>query len=312
MIAGVGLVSFVLAVATLASGAQAADLGAVAAPPAPSLPKVVLMVTVEGPPDLIPGVVKGELQKALSRYGYQVLSCLDDAREEAAVIRAWEDAGIKTEENDPKRVELLKKMEKAGCPVPNPSTLLTARVSIQSDQNAHERAIFFSLRNLDDPVQSPRRGDAKKPISVSYGELVRVVVDGTLRPLSPISADPPTPPPPPPPPPAPRANTALLIALGTGTVGLLVGVTTGLMLLVQKSRLDTGDCSNGTCGMPEFGRVDTYNSLRLVCTGALIVAGLGAGTGAVLFHLGNRGGPELKAAIVPGPAGGSAALVGRF
>ena len=101
------------------------------------------------------------------------------------------------------------------------------------------------------------------------------------------------------------------VGVGIGGVGLLVGVTTGLMATSARSKLlESGDCRDSLCQLETRGDVDRYNSLRTWSTIGFVAGGLFAAAGATVLLTVPKETNDLQAQLVVGP--GTAAVVGSF
>lgn len=101
------------------------------------------------------------------------------------------------------------------------------------------------------------------------------------------------------------------VGVGVGAVGLLVGVTTGLMAKSARSKLlESGDCRDSLCQLEARGDVDRYNSLRTWSTIGFVSGGLFAAAGAIVLLAVPQETNDLQAHLVVGP--GTAAVVGSF
>jgi hypothetical protein len=115
--------------------------------------------------------------------------------------------------------------------------------------------------------------------------------------------------------PAPTTETwprtpLLYTALGVGGVGLVLGVTAGLVANGKHSTLQ-GECDNGagTCGPQYSGDLDAFHTWRTVSTVAYVVGALGVAGGAVLWFTAPKA-PSTTAHLWLGPA--SAGVSGTF
>jgi hypothetical protein len=70
-------------------------------------------------------------------------------------------------------------------------------------------------------------------------------------------------------------------SLGIGGAGILLGVGTGVAVLVQHKSL-AADCPGGRCPLPFVPKMNTYNALGAASTGGFIAGGVLAATGVVL------------------------------
>jgi hypothetical protein len=98
------------------------------------------------------------------------------------------------------------------------------------------------------------------------------------------------------------------VGVGLGSAGLLVGASTGVWLLSERSRMDDEGCSNNQCYTDQKSDVSSFNTLRTVSTVGLI-AGT-AFTAAGLTLLLSVPKEETTTALVIGP--GFASVRGRF
>jgi hypothetical protein len=139
----------------------------------------------------------------------------------------------------------------------------------------------------------------RRTIDAAEGQEVRVDIPADVAPAS-------TPPPSPPmaltapaPTERPRQGTALTpvvwTAAGVAALGLAVGAVTGVEALVGASALK-GSCTNGVCPQSRAGDLDAVRSESTISTVSLIVAGVGALTGACVLILGRH---PTEASAVP-------------
>jgi len=86
---------------------------------------------------------------------------------------------------------------------------------------------------------------------------------------------------------ASKANTQRVlgwVGLGLGATGLVVGATTGLMVMVKHQNLQS-DCANNVCDRDKVSAssTDSYNSLRTVSTIGFVAGVAGAAVGVTLL-----------------------------
>jgi hypothetical protein len=99
-------------------------------------------------------------------------------------------------------------------------------------------------------------------------------------------------------------------AFGVGGVGLVLGVTAGLVASGKHSTLQ-GECDNtaGTCAPQYAGDLDAFHTWRTVSTVGYVVGALGVAGGAALWFMAPKV-PSATARVWFGPA--SAGLAGSF
>jgi hypothetical protein len=261
--------------------------------------RAIAVVTVHAPTGITQSYVRDVFRPQAEKYSYRVLRCLDDMADEAQILRALEDLKISRRNAAPDRVGLLERTAKHGCPSTGNATLFAARISIQIDPAAEQRAAVLTLRNLDDPGDV-KTGMISRPRDFPINRLVAEVVEETLKVPAVV-----------PEPDGKPRRTAGWVATGIGASAVLVGVGTGIALLVKKSRLDDGGCSNRQCPESQYDRLDSYNSLRPVSTVAFVVGGVGLATGAVLLLVAPSIG-STRIGLAPEANGLSARVSGSF
>lgn len=80
-------------------------------------------------------------------------------------------------------------------------------------------------------------------------------------------------------------KTLAIAAFGVGGAGLVFGAVTGLIAMGKHSDLEKS-CPNGLCPSSAQSDVDSYKTMGTLSTIGFIVAGVGAGAGAVLLLTG--------------------------
>lgn len=72
--------------------------------------------------------------------------------------------------------------------------------------------------------------------------------------------------------------------VGIGAAGIALGITTGLIASVKRSRLHDDGCVGDTCHGSRFNdRIDTYNDLRTASTLGFVIGGVAGVTGLTLL-----------------------------
>lgn len=201
------------------------------------------------------------------------------------------------------------------------TTLFFARREPQASNNCTLPSIATSTRSMDafadpfsDPTESSKQSTPVTPNSpTATGTVTSVVAGSSASPTGPRH---------------PTGNlvegtdtsdgidntttrTLGWVGVGIGGVGLLVGVTTGLMATSARSKLlGSGDCRDSLCQLEARGDVDRYNSLRTWSTIGFVAGGLFAAAGATVLLAVPKETNDLQAQLVVGP--GTAAVVGSF
>ena len=100
------------------------------------------------------------------------------------------------------------------------------------------------------------------------------------------------------------------VTLGGGAAGFAVGAVTGVMTLIDRSKLHQGtDCYGTSCNSQATDRVNSYNAMRTVSTVSFLAGTALAATGIVLLLTAPQA-HTASAALVLAPS--SAALRGTF
>jgi hypothetical protein len=77
-------------------------------------------------------------------------------------------------------------------------------------------------------------------------------------------------------------KTAGWVAIGVGTAGLVLGVTTGIMVATRARELKD-NCPEARCEPDYWSKVDTFETLRKASVAGFIVGGVGAAAGITLL-----------------------------
>lgn len=100
------------------------------------------------------------------------------------------------------------------------------------------------------------------------------------------------------------------VAFGVGTVGLGVGITSGLVATNEKSSLDE-QCPNGRCPPSAESDLDSFRTMRTISTVGYIAGGVGIATGVVLLLV-TPAKRTAAARVEPHPWLGGAGVRGTF
>lgn len=171
-------------------------------------------------------------------------------------------------------------------------------------------------------VHKAGRKDKRIELLLNEKERTEVVAepgesDGSVPALPTASAS--VTPPPPPPPSGSGLRTGGFVALGVGGVGLIGAITTGAVVLSNRSAIQEA-CPDGQCkgAVPDDIQTRSDSQKALVPLNGLFwglgIAGVGAGVAMLVLSSGSGKKAPEKAQIVPmiGPNGAGIGLLGRF